>query len=135
MAKFHTYVNGRTSVHEARRSSYPAFCRPQLRVLFPLAAEMHPVCDRQFFASPFAASRTAYRGCREKGGRMRDETLAVSSPQSGLSCRNREKRAKVASLAETKAGFSLQCRLTGGARRIRTFSPLLNLQLRTFAYL
>lgn len=57
----------------------------------------------------------------KKLGLVRATATVVRSPQSGLTSRNREKWAKFASLAEARARFSLQYRLHGGEKDIRTF--------------
>ena len=78
------------------------------------------ISDRQVFAKRSRRRRTAIAAAEKKARLVRATATAVRSLQSGLTSRNREKWAKFASLAETKAGFSLQFRLHGGGRGIRT---------------
>ena len=57
----------------------------------------------------------------KKGERYQPSLPAVHSLQSGLAGKNRDKWAEFAHLAENKRVNSLQFRLSGGARWIRTF--------------
>jgi len=62
----------------------------------------------------------------KKGGRMTSAAGAVRSLQSGLASKNREKWAEFAHLVESKGRNSLQCRLSGGGKGIRTSGTVLN---------
>ena len=81
---------------------------------------MHSACDRRRFASGLVASRTTHGGFREKGRTEPAVSPAVHSLQSRLASKNREKWAEFAHLVESKGRNSLQLRLSGGGRGIRT---------------